>query len=50
MKESPELPVLRTIILELARIADTGAGIAVIAINMALEKSSKICTLRPALT
>ena len=48
MKEFPELPVLRTVILELARIADTGAGIAVIAINKALEKSSKICTLRPA--
>jgi phosphate uptake regulator len=47
MKEFPELPVLRTVILELARIADTGAGIAVIAINKALEKSSKICTLRP---
>jgi phosphate uptake regulator len=50
MKESPDLPVLRTVILELARIADTGAGIAVIAINIALEKSSKICTLRPALS
>jgi phosphate uptake regulator len=50
MKEFPELPVLRTVILELARIADTGAGIAVIAINKALEKSSKICTLRPALS
>jgi len=50
MKEFPELPVLRTVILELARIADTGSGIAVIAINKALEKSSKICTLRPAPT
>ncbi len=47
MKGFPELPVLRTVVLELARIADTGAGIAVIAINKALEKSSKICTLKP---
>jgi len=44
MKELPELPILRTVILELARIADTGAGIAVIAINKALEKSSETCS------
>jgi phosphate uptake regulator len=45
LKELTELPILRTIILELARIADTGAGIAVIAINKALEKPSKICSV-----
>jgi len=48
MKELPEMPILRTVVLELARIADTGSGIAVIAINKALEKSSKICSIRAA--
>jgi len=48
MKELPEMPILRTIVLELARIADTGSGIAVIAINKALEKSSKICSIKAA--
>jgi phosphate uptake regulator len=46
MKELPEMPVLRTVVLELARVADTGAGIAVIAINKALERPSKICSHR----
>ena len=46
MKQLPEAPVLRIIVLELATVADTGAGIAVIAINKALEKSSKICSIR----
>jgi len=41
MKELPESPILRTLVLEVARIADNGAGIAVIAINRALEKPSK---------
>ena len=50
LKTLPEMPILRTIVLELARIADTGAGIAVIAINKALEKSSKICSIRKAPT
>lgn len=45
MKELPELPILRTVLLELARIATDGAGIAVIAINRALEKPSKICSV-----
>jgi len=45
MKELPEFPILRTVVLELARIADNGAGIAVIAINRALEKPSKICSV-----
>jgi len=48
LKALPEMPILRTIVLELAIIADTGAGIAVIAINKALEKSSKICSIRKA--
>jgi len=43
LREVPELPILRTVILELNRIADHGASIAVIAINKALEKQSKIC-------
>jgi len=46
MKELSELPVLRTVVWELDRIADHGASIAVIAINKALEKPSKICYSR----
>ncbi len=49
MRDLPQMPILRRIVLELARIADTGAGIAVIAINKALEKSSKICSIRAVL-
>jgi len=45
MKELPESPILRTVVLDLTRIADNGAGIAVIAINRALEKPSKICSV-----
>jgi phosphate uptake regulator len=41
MKELPESPILRTLVLEVASIADNGGGIAVIAINRALEKPSK---------
>ena len=43
LKELPEHVVLRTIAWELDRIADHGASIAVIAINLALEKPSNIC-------
>ncbi len=43
LEELPESPVLRRVILELTRIADNGAGIAVIAINRALEKPGRIC-------
>jgi phosphate uptake regulator len=43
MEELPESEILRTVVLDLRRIADNGAGIAVIAINRALEKPSKIC-------
>jgi phosphate uptake regulator len=45
MEELPELPIMRTVVLELNRIADHGASIAVIAINKALEKPSKICSV-----
>jgi len=45
MKEFPESPFLRTVVLDITRIADNGAGIAVIAINRALEKASKICSV-----
>lgn len=43
LEELAEFPLLRTIVLELTRIADHGSSIAVIAINKALEKPSKIC-------
>jgi len=43
MKELPLHPPFRAITWELDRIADHGASIAVIAINKALEKPSKIC-------
>lgn len=46
LREVLELPTLRTVILELNRIADHGASIAVIAVNKALEKPSKICYSR----
>jgi len=45
MEELPNSPTLRTVVLDLTRIADNGAGIAVIAINRALEKTSKICAI-----
>jgi len=41
MKELPESPILRTLISEVASIAENGGDIAVIAINRALEKPSK---------
>jgi phosphate uptake regulator len=46
LKEIPELPILRTVVLELNRIADHGASVAVIAINKALEKPTQICYSR----
>lgn len=45
MEELPESPIMRRVVLELTRIADNGAGIAVIAINRSLEKPSKICAI-----
>ena len=44
MQELPEVPHLRLIVGNITRIADNGAGIALIAINNALEKKSKICS------
>ncbi len=44
MQELPEVPHLRLIVGNIARIADNGAGIALIAINNSLEKKSKICS------
>ena len=44
IKELPQIPHLRTVIWSLARIADSGAGIAMMAINRALEKPSKMCS------
>ena len=41
MKELPEIPYLRAIILSLNRIADMGAIIANIAVNRAIERPSK---------
>jgi phosphate uptake regulator len=43
LRELPEHVVLRTIAWEVDRIADHGASIAVIAINLGLEKPSNIC-------
>jgi len=45
MKELPEVPHLRCITIGLTRIADSGADIAVVAINRALEKSNKMCSV-----
>jgi phosphate uptake regulator len=45
MKELPESPILRTLVLEVASIANNGGAIAVIAINRALEKPSKYVQL-----
>jgi len=45
MVELPESPILRTVVMDLTGIADNGAGIAVIAINRALEKTSKVCSV-----
>jgi len=46
MRELPGVPHLRAVVLALTRIADNGGGIAVMAINKALEKPSKICSPR----
>jgi phosphate uptake regulator len=46
MQELPELPNLRGILWDINRIADNGAGIALIAINNTLEKKTKICSKR----
>ena len=46
IRELPELPHLRCILWDINRIADNGAGIALIAINNTLEKKTKICSRR----
>lgn len=46
MNELPEIPHLRSILWDINRIADNGAGIALIAINNTLEKKTKICSKR----
>ncbi len=44
IQELPEIPTVKCILWDIARIADNGAGIAMKAINNALERKSKICT------
>jgi len=46
MTELPEMPHLRGILWDINRIADNGAGIALIAVNNTLEKKTKICSKR----
>jgi phosphate uptake regulator len=46
MEELPELPHLRGILWDINRIADNGAGIALIAINNTLERKTEICSKR----
>ena len=43
-QELPEIPHLRLILWNISRIADNGKGIALTAINNALERKTKICT------
>jgi len=43
MRELPSVPHLGAIALLNARIAESGAGIAVIALDRALEKTCDIC-------
>ena len=44
IRELPEIPNVRCILWDIARIADNGAGIATKAINNALERKTKICS------
>ena len=46
MQELPEIPHLRLILWNITRIAYNGARIALIAINNAVERKTKICTKR----
>ena len=46
IRELPEIPTVRCILWDIARIADNGAGIALIAINNALERKTQICSTR----
>ncbi len=46
IQELPEIPTVRCILWDIARIADNGAGIALKAINNALDRKTKICSPR----
>ncbi|MDH5449818.1 MAG: hypothetical protein OEX77_02800 [Candidatus Bathyarchaeota archaeon] len=46
MQELPEMPHLRLILWNITRIAHNGAGIALTAINNALERKTAICSTR----
>ncbi|MDH5461693.1 MAG: phosphate uptake regulator PhoU [Candidatus Bathyarchaeota archaeon] len=46
IQDLPEIPTVRCILWDIARIADNGAGIALKAINNALDKKTKICSPR----
>jgi phosphate uptake regulator len=46
VQDLPEIPTVRCILWDIARIADNGAGIALKAINNALDKKTKICSPR----
>ena len=50
IRELPEIPNVRCILWDIARIADNGGGIALIAINNTLERKTKICTKRMSVT
>jgi phosphate uptake regulator len=44
MRELPEIPHVRCILWNITRIADNGANIALVAINNALERKTKLCS------
>jgi phosphate uptake regulator len=44
--ELPEIPTVRCILWDIARIADNGRGIALTAINNALERKTELCSKR----
>jgi hypothetical protein len=46
IRDLPEIPNVRCILWDIARIADNGGGIALIAINNTLERKTKICSSR----
>jgi len=45
-QELPEIPHLRLILWNINRIADNGGGIALVAINNALERKTELCSRR----
>jgi phosphate uptake regulator len=46
IQELPEIPTVRCILWDIARIADNGRGIALTAINNALERKTELCSTR----